>query len=148
MKERLRLCKRIRNWASETHNESKPPWRLAHIPVTVVRNAKSYNLSAAYWSWRLLLCYAYAAGLQFTMSSSLLKNAHHKCQPREPVRSISMRGALRCGLPRYMGFVAKHPQTRNNKAENGSIFPREKIRPQTVKCSWRKLTKNALSLDA
>ena len=70
------------------------------LALTVVRIPKGYNVWAVL-SW-LLLCYAYADGSQFKVSSSPLKN--HKCRPRGPVRPMSMRGALCWLLPRYMRF--------------------------------------------
>ena len=49
----------------------------------------------------------------------------------------------RCSLlftPTLHAVFAKHPKTRNLKAENGSILAEKRVRPQVLKCSWQKLT--------
>ena len=79
-------------WATWKMKQGSPGDR--HIPGTVVRNAKGYNLSTVLSSWRLLLCYAYADGPQ------------SQCHlPRGLVRLISMRGDFCCFLLRYIRFL-------------------------------------------
>ena len=70
-----------------------------------------------------LVCYAYAGGPKFTVSSLLLKNItndHAVGQLTQYLREI-----LSCSLTGYMR-LCEHPKTRNTKAENGLIFGREK----------------------
>ena len=124
-------------------NEARPPRRLAYT-WNCSKECESYSLSAVL-SWRLLLYYAYADGPQITVSSHLLKKITNAYPVgpfaqylREVLSVVSFNGT--CGF-------SKHTKTRNSKAENGSIFdPRKKVRPQTFKRSWRKLTKKILTL--
>ena len=74
------------------------------------------------------------------------KISQNKCLHRGPVRSISMK-VLSVVSPALHTVFTKHPKTRNNKAENGSIFGRGNNKTPTLKRRWRKPTINTLSLD-
>ena len=119
-------------------NEARPPRRLAYTWHCVVRNAKSYNLSALLSSWRLLLYYACADGPQFSVISPAEKC--RKCLPRGPARSISKRGALCFSSHVTRGFrnIQKQETIRLKAVQ---LLADKNTRSQTLKCSWRKLTK-------
>ena len=112
-----------------------------HIPGTVLSDGNFYNLSAVL-SW-LLLFYAYADGVHFTVSSPLLRNVPNT-YPVGPFAQFLWE-ALSVLSPTLLAFFSKHPKTRNDESGNGSRFGRDKIRLQTLKYCWRKLIKNALA---
>ena len=135
MKEKLRLCKRIRpgirvlrNIAQngqqhEKWSESAPEIGI-HLALHVVRNAKGYNFWAVL-SWRLLLCYAYDGGPQFTVSSPMLKIITNQ-MPNQWTRSVNI--YERCSLfpPHYMRFLQNTQKQETRRLKTGSIFGREK----------------------
>ena len=117
-----------------------------HIHGTAVRNAKSYNLSAVLSSWRLLRCYAYADGPQFTVSSPLLKNITNAY----PVGSFAqylwevlsvVSSHVTCGFCETSKNKKPYGKWKNAKAENGSMFGQGKGKTPNLKCSRRKLTR-------
>ena len=77
-------------------------------------------------------------------SHSVISRAekYHKCRLRGPARSISIRGAFCCFLPHYMRDFAKHPKTKNYKAETGSIFGRAKNKNPNFEMCLTKTHKN------
>ena len=156
MKDRFRLCHRIENWVEEAQlrtgnmkNKARPPRTLAYTwHCRVVRNAKSYNLSAMLSSWRLPVCYACADSPQFTVSSLLLKNIT-VAYPVGPFAQYIIQEMLSVvSSHATCGFLRSIQKQETARLKTVRFLPVKKIRAQTVKCSWRKLTRTAASLDA
>ena len=112
-------------------NEARPPRRLAYIPgAAVVRHSKSYNLSAALPSRRLLqLCYwkIYSDGPQLASvisPSPLLKNIPN-AHPVGPFAQYL--GDVLCVVYSQVrcGFCDKF-KTGNHQAENSCILDEKK----------------------
>ena len=127
MKEGLRLLKRIGIRVQETQLtmgnmeiETRSPRRLTYTWHGVLRNAEGYNLSAVL-SWRLLLRYTYADGPQFAVTSPLREIYHEtNAYPVGPFAQYLW--MVLSFVSPTLHVLTKHPKTRNNKAEDGSIF--------------------------
>ena len=128
--------------------EARPPRRLAYTwHCTVVRNAKSHSLSAVLSSWRLLLCCMCWRSTAHTVLSPLLKN----------ITSAYSVGPLAQYLLEVLSVVSSHiicgilrniRKQKTTRLKPVQFLAEQKIRTQTVKCVWRKLTKTTSSLDA
>ena len=106
--------------ARKMKNEARLTRRLAYTWHSVVRNTKRYNLSKVLS--RLLLCYAYAGGQQFTMPSPLLKNVTNAYYAYLVGPFAEYLWEVLCVVSSHVTFFfAKHPKTRN-------------IRLKTVQC--------------
>ena len=108
------------------------------------------NISAVLSSWRLLMCNACADGPRFTVQLLIisLSEKYHNCLPRGPARSISMRGALCCFLSRCTRFLENIQKQETVRLKTVQFLAEKERRPQTLKCSWRKLTKTTSSRGA
>ena len=121
----------VRNTAQNGQQQEK--WSEAapeigiYLALTVVRNAKGYNLSAVLSrETAAMLCICGRSTVH-----TLLKNITKQI-PTPWTRSLNIyEGCSLLFPPTLHAVFGKHPKSRNHKAENGSIFGREKNKTST-----------------
>ena len=148
---------------NSTKKLERPPRRLAYTWHCSKKCEKLQPFSSVVIKSAAVLCICWRSTVHNAISPA---EQNHKCLPRGLVRSISMRGALlfpptlhaffakhsktrkkKLKTVRFLAtlhaFLAKHSKTRRKKKlKTVQFLAEKKIRPQTFKCSWRKLTKN------